>query len=104
MKSRQKSLFPRRSEWHATQSQGVTTVHQTRMTDDDVRQLGKGDGIGRRDVLRLGAAGLVAIGLGGAALSTRAAEGVLTTLTPGEAPRMNDQCLLMALSRHQFRR
>jgi len=45
----------------------------------------KGDGIGRRDVLRLGAAGLVAIGLGGAPWSARAAEGPPTTLTPDEA-------------------
>jgi carbonic anhydrase len=45
----------------------------------------KSDGIGRRDVLRLGAAGLVAIGLGGAPRSARAAEGAPTTLTPDEA-------------------
>jgi carbonic anhydrase len=45
----------------------------------------KGDGIGRRDILRLGAAGLVAIGLGGAPWSARAAEGVPTPLTPDEA-------------------
>jgi carbonic anhydrase len=45
----------------------------------------KGDGIGRRDILRLGAAGLVAIGLGGAPWSARAAEGAPTTLTPDEA-------------------
>ena len=45
----------------------------------------KGDGIGRRDVLRLGAAGLVAIGLGGAPWSARAADGPPTTLTPDEA-------------------
>ncbi|MBK5199596.1 MAG: twin-arginine translocation signal domain-containing protein [Methyloceanibacter sp.] len=36
----------------------------------------KGDGIGRRDVLRLSAAGLVAIGLGGAPWSSRA-QGIL---------------------------
>jgi carbonic anhydrase len=45
----------------------------------------KGDGIGRRDILRLGAASLVAIGLGGAPWSARAAEGAPTTLTPDEA-------------------
>ena len=45
----------------------------------------KGDGIGRRDVLRLGAAGLVVIGLAGAPWSARAAEGAPTTLTPDEA-------------------
>jgi carbonic anhydrase len=45
----------------------------------------KSDGIGRRDVLRLGGAGLVAIGLGGAPRSARAAEGAPTTLTPDEA-------------------
>ena len=45
----------------------------------------EGDGIGRRDVLRLGAAGLVAIGLGGAPWSARAADGPPTTLTPDEA-------------------
>ena len=45
----------------------------------------KGDGLGRRDVLRLGAAGLVAIGLGGAPWSARAADGPPTTLTPDEA-------------------
>ena len=45
----------------------------------------KGDGIGRRDVLRLGAADLVVIGLGGAPWSARAAEGAPTTLTPDEA-------------------
>jgi carbonic anhydrase len=44
----------------------------------------KGDGIGRRDVLRLGAAGLVAIGLGEGPWSARAA-GPTTTLTPDEA-------------------
>ena len=45
----------------------------------------KDDGIGRRDVLRLGAAGLVAIGLRGMPWSARAAEGAPTTLTPDEA-------------------
>ena len=43
------------------------------------------DGIGRRDVLRLGAAGLVAMGLGGAPRSARAAEGAPTALSPVEA-------------------
>jgi carbonic anhydrase len=45
----------------------------------------KGDGIGRRDVLRLGAAGLVAIGLGGAPWSARAANAPPTILAPDEA-------------------
>jgi carbonic anhydrase len=45
----------------------------------------KADGIGRRDVLRLGTAGLVAIGLGAAPWSAHAAEGAPTTLTPDEA-------------------
>ena len=45
----------------------------------------KGDGIGRRDVLRLSAAGLVATALGGAPWSARAAEGSPTTLIPDEA-------------------
>jgi carbonic anhydrase len=45
----------------------------------------KADGIGRRDILRLGTAGLVAIGLGAAPWSARAAEGAPTTLTPDEA-------------------
>lgn len=45
----------------------------------------KTDGIGRRDVLSLGAAGLVAISLGGVPRSARAAEGAPTTLSPDEA-------------------
>jgi carbonic anhydrase len=45
----------------------------------------KSDGIGRRDILRLGTAGLVAIGLGAAPWAARAAEGAPTTLTPDEA-------------------
>jgi len=45
----------------------------------------KGDHIGRRDVLRLGAAGLITIGLAGAPWSARAADGPPTTLTPDEA-------------------
>jgi carbonic anhydrase len=43
------------------------------------------DGIGRREVLRFGAAALVGIGLGGASWSTRAAEGAATILTPDQA-------------------
>jgi carbonic anhydrase len=45
----------------------------------------EGERIGRRDLLKFGAAGLVAIGLGGAPWSARAAEGAATTLTPDEA-------------------
>jgi len=45
----------------------------------------QGDRVGRRDVLRLGAAGLVAIGLGGSWSSARAAGGPTTALTPDEA-------------------
>jgi carbonic anhydrase len=45
----------------------------------------QGGGVGRRDVLRLGAASLVAIGLGGASWSAHAAEAAPTSLTPDEA-------------------
>ena len=41
--------------------------------------------IGRRDLLKFGAAGLVAIGLGGGIGGARAAEGAPTALTPDEA-------------------
>ena len=44
-----------------------------------------GNGMGRRDVLRLSAAGLVATALGGAPWSACAAEGSPTTLIPDEA-------------------
>lgn len=44
----------------------------------------KGEGVGRRDFLKVGA-GLVAIGFGAASWSARAAEGVATTLLPDEA-------------------
>ena len=45
----------------------------------------RSDLIDRRDVLKFGAAGLVAIGLGAGPLAARAAEGPMTTLTPDEA-------------------
>ena len=40
---------------------------------------------GRRDFLKLGVAGFVALGLGGLSRPARAAEGPATTLTPDEA-------------------
>src|SRR4051812_25639742 len=42
-------------------------------------------GIGRRDLLKLGAAGVVALGLGGVARQARAATGIATALSPDEA-------------------
>jgi carbonic anhydrase len=45
----------------------------------------KGEGLGRREMLGLTAAGLIAAALGGAAGSARAAEGSPTALTPDEA-------------------
>ena len=41
--------------------------------------------VGRRDLLKLGAAGIVALGIGGVSWPARAAEGAATTLSPGEA-------------------
>jgi carbonic anhydrase len=43
------------------------------------------EGIGRRDLLKFGAAGVVALGLGGAPSGARAAEGAPTALSPDEA-------------------
>ncbi len=43
------------------------------------------EGIGRRDLLKFGAAGVVALGLGGAPGGARAAEGAPTALSPDEA-------------------
>ena len=43
------------------------------------------EGVGRRDLLKLGAAGIVALGLGGVSWHARAAEGAATTLSPDEA-------------------
>jgi carbonic anhydrase len=43
------------------------------------------DGVGRRDLLKLGAAGIVALGLGGVSWQARAAEGAATALSPDEA-------------------
>ena len=43
------------------------------------------EGVGRRDLLKLGAAGVVAFGFGGVSWHARAAEGAATTLSPGEA-------------------
>jgi carbonic anhydrase len=45
----------------------------------------KNDGIGRRDLVRLGAAGVLALGLGGGPRAARAAEGAPTALSPDEA-------------------
>ena len=42
-------------------------------------------GIGRRDLLKFGAAGVVALGLGGVSRQARAAEGAPTALSPDEA-------------------
>ena len=41
--------------------------------------------VGRRDLLKLGAAGIVALGLGTVSWHARAAEGAATRLSPGEA-------------------
>jgi carbonic anhydrase len=43
------------------------------------------EGNGRRDLLRLGVAGIVALGLSGTSRQARAAEGAATTLSPDEA-------------------
>jgi carbonic anhydrase len=43
------------------------------------------DGIGRRDLLKFGAAGAIALGVGGAPSPSRAAEGAPTALSPQEA-------------------
>ena len=43
------------------------------------------EGVGRRDLLKLGAAGIVALGLGSVSWHARAAEGAATKLSPGEA-------------------
>ena len=43
------------------------------------------EGIGRRDLLRFGAAGIVALGFGGVSWQARAAEGAATALSPDEA-------------------
>jgi carbonic anhydrase len=43
------------------------------------------DGVGRRDLLKLGAASIVALGFGGVSLQARAAEGAATSLSPDEA-------------------
>ncbi|MGA2256678.1 MAG: carbonic anhydrase [Thermoguttaceae bacterium] len=45
----------------------------------------EGEGLDRRDLLKFGAAGLVAVGLGAASWSARAAAGLATTLSPDEA-------------------
>jgi carbonic anhydrase len=41
--------------------------------------------VGRRDLLKFGAAGIVALGLGGVSWQARAADGAATALSPGEA-------------------
>jgi len=43
------------------------------------------DGVGRRDLLKLGAASIVALGFGGVSWQARAAEGAATALSPDEA-------------------
>lgn len=43
------------------------------------------DGIGRRDLLKFGTAGIVALGLGHVSWQARAAEGAATVLSPDEA-------------------
>jgi carbonic anhydrase len=43
------------------------------------------EGIGRRDLLKFGAAGIVALGFGGMSWQARAAEGAATALSPDEA-------------------
>ena len=43
------------------------------------------EGVGRRDLLKFGAAGIVALGLGGVSWRARAADGAPTALSPGEA-------------------
>ncbi len=43
------------------------------------------DGVGRRDLLKLGAASIVALGFGGVSWQARAAEGAPTALSPDEA-------------------
>jgi carbonic anhydrase len=45
----------------------------------------RNEGVGRRNLLKFGAAGMVALGLGGLSLQARAADGAATTLSPGEA-------------------
>jgi len=43
------------------------------------------EGVVRRDLLKFGAAGIVALGLGGVSCQARAADGAPTALSPGEA-------------------
>ena len=43
------------------------------------------EGIGRRDLLKFGAAGIVALGFGGVSWQARAAEGAATALSPDQA-------------------
>ena len=43
------------------------------------------EGIGRRGLLKFGATGIIALGLGGVSRQARAAEGVPSALSPGEA-------------------
>ena len=43
------------------------------------------EGVARRDMLKFGAAGIVALGLGGVSWQARAADGAPTALSPGEA-------------------
>jgi hypothetical protein len=43
------------------------------------------EGVGRRNLLKVGAAAIVALGLGRLSWHARAAEGAATSLSPGEA-------------------
>jgi carbonic anhydrase len=45
----------------------------------------RNEGVGRRNLLKFGAAGMIALGLGGLSRQARAADGAATTLSPGEA-------------------
>jgi carbonic anhydrase len=69
--------------------------HPEKVLRSTHRQAHKGDaimcsnceneGIGRRKLLKFGAAGMVALGLGGVSRQARAAEGVASSLSPEEA-------------------
>jgi carbonic anhydrase len=49
-------------------------------------------GIGRRELLKFGAAGVVGLGLGGVSWQARAAEGAPTALSPDDAPAALKSC------------
>jgi len=55
----------------------------------------RNDGIGRRDLMKFGAAAAVALAAGGLPLAARGAEGAPTSLSPQEADRLfNDQAFV----------